>query len=127
MALDVTKQESVEQSVSDLVEPCVAAVLPPVRQFAAECEAGLRKPLPQPTALAEPEKKILLQLFVDAGHTDEKGRRDLPDVEGDGIDRFRKADGAAEHELHHFGVAALGNVAERQVAHRFERLVRYPD
>jgi len=46
MALDVAEQENVEQSVSDLVEPGVAAVLPPVRQFAAECETGLRESLP---------------------------------------------------------------------------------
>ena len=102
---------------------CRGAVLPPVRQFAAECETGLREALPQPAALAEPEQEILLQLLVDAGNADEKGRRDLADVEGDGIDRFRKADGAAEHKLHHFGIAALSYMAERQVAHRFERLV----
>jgi hypothetical protein len=64
-----------------------------------------------------------LQLFVDAGHADEEGRRDLADVEGDGVDGFGKADGTAEHELRHRAVAALGDVAERQIAHRLERLV----
>ena len=110
-----------------LVEPGVAAVLPAVRQFAAPGEAGLHEALPQPAALAEPEQEILLQLFVDAGNADEEGRRDLADVERDGIDQFRKADGAAQHQLHHLAIAALGYMAERQVAHRFERLVGDPD
>ena len=43
MALDVAEQENVEQCVSELVEPGVAPVLPPVRQFAAECETGFRE------------------------------------------------------------------------------------
>ena len=123
MALDVAEQQNVEQCVSDAVEPGVGAVLPAVRQFAAAGETGLRESLPQPAALAELEQEILLQLLVDAGNADEEGRRDLADVEGNGIDRFRKADGAAEHKLHHLGIAALGDVAERQVTHRFERLV----
>src|SRR6478672_5420149 len=102
MALDVAEQENVERCVSDLVEPGVAAVLPPVRQFAAPGETGLRESLSQLAALAESEQEILLQLLVDAGNADEKGRCDLADVERDRVDRFRKTDGAAQHKLHHF-------------------------
>ena len=51
MALDVAEKGNVEQRVSDLVEPGVAAVLSPVRQFAAPGETDLRESLPQLAAL----------------------------------------------------------------------------
>src|SRR6267142_6929946 len=105
MALDVTEQDDVEQGVSCAIEPGIGAVLPPVGQFASPGETGLRDSLPQLAALAELEQEILLQLLVDAGNADEKGRCDLADVERDRVDRFRKTDGAAQHELHHFGIA----------------------
>ena len=44
-------------------------------------------------------------------------------LSGNRIDRLGKADGAAENKLHHLGIAALGDVAERQVTNRFKRLV----
>src|SRR4051794_25173454 len=123
MALDVAEQEKIEQAVGGAIEPCIGTVLPAIGQFSTPGETRLREALPQSSAFPEPEQEILLQLLVDAGNADEKGRRDLADVERDGIDRFRKADRAAEHELHHFGIAAFGDVAEWQVTHRFERLV----
>ena len=83
--------------------------------------------LAQRAAFAEPEQETLLQLFVDAGNADEECRCDLADVERDGIDRFRKADGAAEHQMRDLAIAAFGDMAERQVTHRLERLVGDPD
>src|SRR3954463_4707040 len=112
MALNIAKQEKIEQAVRGANEPCIGTVLPAIGQFSTPGKTGLREALPQPSAFSEPEQEILLQLLVDAGNADEKGRRDLADVERYGIDRFRKADGAAEHELHHFGIAAFGDVAE---------------
>ena len=128
MALDVAEQQDVEQRVSRCGR--ARSSLPFCRRsdnLRPQAKQAFANRLPQPAALAEPEQEILLQLLVDAGNADEEGRRDLADVECDGIDRFRKADGAAQHELHHLGIAALGDMAERQIAHRFERLVGDPD
>ena len=66
---------------------------------------------------------MLLQLFIDAGNADEESRRNLPDIDGNRIDRLREVDGAAKDKLHHLGIAALGNMAKRQVTNRLERLV----
>src|SRR5437660_5516176 len=108
MALDITEQQHVEQRVAETVEPCRAPGLSAVRQLATPGKTGFDKALAQAAAFAEPEQKALLQLFIDAGNTDEKRRRDLADVERDGVDRFGKTDGAAQHKLHHFGIAAFG-------------------
>ena len=125
MALDITKQQDVEQAVGDPIaqrRPSIGG-LPAVRQFAAQRKAGFCETLPQPAALAELEQEMLLQLFLDTGNPDEAGRRDLPDVDGNRIDRLREVDGAAEDELHHLGIATFGNVAKWQVTNRFKWLV----
>src|SRR6266852_7416997 len=79
--------------------------------------------LPQPPAPAKLEQKMLLQLFVNAGNADEKVRRYFSDIDSYRIDRLCEADGTAKDKLHDLGIAALGDMAERQVAHRFKRLV----
>ena len=127
MALDVAEQQHVQQRVAEAVEPGSGPGLPAVRQSAAPGKTGFDKALAQPAALAEPEQEALLQLFVDAGNADEEGRRDLADVDRDGVDQLRKADGAAEHQMHHLAIAALGDMAQRQITHGLERLVGDPD
>src|SRR3977135_3181334 len=79
--------------------------------------------LPQPPALAKLEQKMLLQLFVNAGNADEKGRRNFSDIDSSRIDRLCEADGTAKDKLHDLGIATLGDMAERQVTHRFKRRV----
>src|SRR5260370_3078547 len=76
--------------------------------------------LPQPPALAKLEQKMLLQLFVNAGNADEKGRRNFSDIDSYRIDRLCEADGTAKDKLHDLGIATLGDMAERQVTHRFK-------
>src|SRR5258708_11326865 len=118
MALDVAEQQHVEQCVAEAVEPCRAPGLPSIRQPATPGKAGFDEALAQPAAFAEPEQKALLKLFIDAGNADEERRRDLADIECDGVDRLRKTDGAAKHKMRDLPIAALCHVAKRQVAYR---------
>src|SRR4051812_1530669 len=115
MALDVAEQDEIQHGIAEAIERRRRPALPPVRQFAAPGQAGLDEALTELAALAEPEQESLLQFLVDAGHADEKRRCNLSDVERDGVDRLRKTDGAAEHELRDFAVAAFGDVTQGQV------------
>jgi hypothetical protein len=127
MTLDIAEQQDVQQRVAEAIEPGRGPGLPAVRQLAAPGKAGLDEALAQRPAFAELEQKTLLELFVNAGDADEERRCDLADVEGYGIDRFRKADSAAKHQMRHLAIAALGNMTQRQIAHGLEGLVSDPD
>ena len=100
--------------------------LDPVQQAGLAGLAAVRKQAPtrqrpfgglalQPEAVAELEHEALLHLFIDARHTHEIGRRDLPDIRHDGVDRLGEVHDAAQHQLGHHGVATLRHMAERQI------------
>ncbi len=110
MALDIAEQQDVQHRVAETIEPARGSGLPAVRQFSAQGKTGFDKALAQPAALAKPEQETLLELFVNAGNTHKERRGDLADIERDGVDRFRKTDGAAEHQMRHLAIAALGHV-----------------
>jgi hypothetical protein len=108
-------QEREEEAIAQIGQRA-AIREPPLGNRPAELHANLEDAALQRRGVADAIVDALLHLLPDARHAKKSLRRDLAEIDDDGIDRFREAHHAAGEKLHDGGEAPLRHMAEGQIA-----------